>query len=83
MAQLEAFANRTVPVCVWQGNESHKALFQFLAVRFLLAADKVLDCERARQVELDLPGEKRSPDACYERLPPPDSALGRPLAGIP
>ena len=45
--QLEDFAHRTVPVCVWQINCTYKALFQFLALRFLLAPDKVLDCERA------------------------------------
>ena len=36
-----------MPVCVWQGNGEYKALFQFLAMRFLLAPDQVLDCERA------------------------------------
>ena len=47
MKHLEDFAHRTVPVCVWQGNGEYKALFQFLAMRFLLAPDQVLDCERA------------------------------------
>jgi hypothetical protein len=47
MTQLENFAHRKCPVRVWHGNGEYKALFQFLAMRFLLAPDQVLDCERA------------------------------------
>ena len=35
-----------MPVCVWQGQGAYKYLFQFLATRFLLTPDHVLDCER-------------------------------------
>ena len=43
---LQAFTTRAVPVCVWQGGGAYRTLFQFLALRFLLAPDHVLDCER-------------------------------------
>ena len=45
--ELVAFANREPAVCVWQGGGAFKELFKFLALRFLLAPDQVLDCERA------------------------------------
>ena len=46
MANLTDFANRVPAVCVWQGRQAFKPLFQFLALRFLLAPGQVLDCER-------------------------------------
>ena len=37
-----------VPPCrLWQRRGAYKPLFRFLALRFLLAPDQVLDCERA------------------------------------
>ena len=47
MRNMTDFANREVPICIWQGGGAYKYLFQFLALRFLLAPDQVLDCERA------------------------------------
>ena len=47
MGQLDAFAKRPVPVRVWQGGGAYTSLFKALAVRFLVAPDEVLDCERA------------------------------------
>ena len=47
MADLRAFANCEVAVCLWQGGGAYRRLFQFLALRFLLAPDQVIDCERA------------------------------------
>ena len=46
MSEIEAFANREVAVCLWQGGGAYRRLFKFLAMRFLLAPDQVLDCER-------------------------------------
>ena len=46
MANLSAFADATLPVCLWQGRGAYKPLFRFLALRFLLAPDEVLCCER-------------------------------------
>ena len=43
---LTQFATRVPPVALWQGQGAFKPLFQFLALRFLLAPDQVLDCER-------------------------------------
>ena len=47
MSDLRAFANCEVAVCLWQGGGAYRRLFQFLALRFLLAPDQVIDCERA------------------------------------
>ena len=47
MDALADFAHREDAVCVWHGHGAYKHLFRFLAVRFLLAPDEVLDCERA------------------------------------
>ena len=44
---LRAFAARKVAVCLWKGQGEYRVLFQFLAMRFLLAPDQVLDCERS------------------------------------
>ena len=44
--ELQEFATRDVAVCVWQGAGAFRRLFKFLATRFLLAPDHVLDCER-------------------------------------
>ena len=46
MPDLGSFANREVAVCLWQGGGAYRRLFKFLAMRFLLAPDQVLDCER-------------------------------------
>ena len=43
---LRAFAEAEPPVLLWQGNGRYECLFKFLAPRFLLAPDHVLDCER-------------------------------------
>ena len=45
MANMMAFATGPA-VCIWQNHGAYKPLFRFLAVRFLLAPDQVLDCER-------------------------------------
>ena len=47
MGNLQAFANVAPPCRLWQGQGAYKPLFRFLALRFLLAPDQVLDCERA------------------------------------
>ena len=46
MANLEAFANATPATCLWKNHGAYKPLFRFLALRFQLAPDQVLDCER-------------------------------------
>ena len=46
MANLADFAHAAVPICVWQGKGAYKRLFVFLALRFLLNREHVLDCER-------------------------------------
>ena len=46
MANLDDFGRATPPLCVWQKNGAWKPLFVFLALRFLLNPDQVLDCER-------------------------------------
>jgi hypothetical protein len=43
--QLQAFAGREHPVCVWRGEGRYTALFVFLANRFCGAKDHVLDVE--------------------------------------
>ena len=45
MENLQAFATATPAVCLWQNHGAYKPLFRFLALRFLLAPDQVLDCE--------------------------------------
>ena len=45
-ASLCSFANSDVALCVWQHGRIWKVLFMFLAPRFLLAPDHVLDAER-------------------------------------
>ena len=45
-SQLQQFAHREPAVCLWQGQGAYRTLFQFVASRFLLAPDQVLDCER-------------------------------------
>ena len=46
MENLRAFASASPAVCLWQNHGAYKPLFRFLALRFLLAPDQVLDCER-------------------------------------
>ena len=46
MANLQAFANVTPATCLWKNHGAYKPLFRFLALRFLLSPDQVLDCER-------------------------------------
>ena len=46
MGNLRAFASASPAVCLWQNHGAYKPLFRFLALRFLLAPDQVLDCER-------------------------------------
>ena len=43
---LVAFSEATPPVLLWHGRGSYEILFRFLAPRFLLTPDHVLDCER-------------------------------------
>ena len=43
---LEAFAKAEPPVLLWRANGKFETLFKFLAPRFLLAPDNVLDAER-------------------------------------
>jgi hypothetical protein len=45
-ANLEAFSQAEPPVLLWHGHGAFAALFKFLAPRFLLAPDHVLDAER-------------------------------------
>ena len=45
-ADLVAFANADPPVLLWHGHCKYEGIFRFLAPRFLLAPDHVLDCER-------------------------------------
>ena len=46
MSEIASFANLEVAVCLWQGGGAYRRVFKFLAMRFLLAPDQVLDCER-------------------------------------
>ena len=43
---LVAFSTATPPILLWHGHGKYEALFRFLAPRFLLAPDHVLDAER-------------------------------------
>ena len=43
---LEEFSKAEPPVLLWHGRQQYEALFKFLAPRFLLAPDHVLDAER-------------------------------------
>ena len=43
---LEDFSNANPPVLLWQGHGKYIHIFKFLAPRFLLAPDHVLDAER-------------------------------------
>ena len=43
---LEDFSNADPPTLLWRGQLKYEALFRFLAPRFLLAPDDVLDAER-------------------------------------
>ena len=43
---LEDFSKAEPPVLLWKGNGKYESLFKFLAPRFLLAPDHVLDAER-------------------------------------
>ena len=43
---IEEFSNAEPPVLLWKNNLKHETLFKFLAPRFLLAPDHVLDAER-------------------------------------
>ena len=43
---LAAFCKADPPVLLWHGHGAYAALFRFLAPRFLLAPDHVLDAER-------------------------------------
>ena len=43
---LEAFSEADPPVLLWHGHGRYETLFKFLAPRFLLAPDHVLDAER-------------------------------------
>ena len=44
---LQDFAKADPPVLLWHGRGKYQVLFKFLAPRFLLAPDHVLDAERA------------------------------------
>ena len=44
--ELEEFSLADPPVLLWHGHGRFASLFKFLAPRFLLAPDHVLDCER-------------------------------------
>ena len=44
--ELDLFTKADPPVCLWHGGGRYEQLFRFLAPRFLLAPDHVLDCER-------------------------------------
>ena len=46
MRNLEDFANAEPPVLLWHSNGKYESLFKFLAPRFLLSPDHVLDAER-------------------------------------
>jgi len=46
MTELELFSKAAPPVRLWHGGGRYEQLFRFLAPRFLLAPDHVLDCER-------------------------------------
>ena len=43
---IDAFSKTKPPKRLWHGEGRYEALFKFLAPRFLLAPDHVLDCER-------------------------------------
>lgn len=43
---LESFSTAEPPVLLWHGQGKYQSLFRFLAPRFLLAPDHVLDAER-------------------------------------
>ena len=43
---LESFSKAEPPVLLWHGQGKYQSLFRFLAPRFLLAPDHVLDAER-------------------------------------
>ena len=43
---LEEFSQAEPPVLLWHGRQKYEVLFKFLAPRFLLAPDHVLDAER-------------------------------------
>ena len=43
---LEGFSKAEPPVLLWKGHGKYESLFKFLAPRFLLAPDHVLDAER-------------------------------------
>ena len=43
---LVEFSREAPPVLLWRGHGKFEALFKFLAPRFLLCPDHVLDCER-------------------------------------
>ncbi len=45
-ASLEQFSQAEPPILLWHGNAKFAPLFKFLAPRFLLAPDHVLDAER-------------------------------------
>lgn len=44
--QIVDFSQSVPPVCLWQGGGAYESLFRFLAPRFLVAPDHILDCER-------------------------------------
>ena len=46
MANMQGFASVVPPCRLWQRQGAYKPLFRFLALRFLLAPDQVLDVER-------------------------------------
>ena len=46
MSNLNAFSTVRPAVRLWHGHRAYKPLFKFVALRFLLAPDEVLDCER-------------------------------------
>ena len=57
---LEDFARAEPPELLWHANGKYESLFKFLAPRFLLAPDHVLDCERVHARWQWLCGGKRS-----------------------
>ena len=57
---LTDFANAEPPALLWQDNCKYEALFRFLAPRFLLAPDHVLDAERVHARWQWICSQKRS-----------------------
>ena len=57
---LEEFAREDPPALLWKGHGKFEVLFKFVAPRFLLAPDHVLDAERAHARWQWLCGKKKA-----------------------